>query len=269
MLLTRSRLCPRPKPGSSLHLHVLSTPPAFVLSQDQTLREELLTEFVAHLTRARPYTWPAPDAFDEVLFRCRTCAPKSAAGIDEPGRTDHDSGARPESIGAHAVEFSKTAAPLGGGGSSARAHSGAVPSGQWSVARPASRVQAAELLQRRGTVSLAEPVIGASTGSRRRLTACARVALAAGQERGAGGDSRRARFAAGRARDAVPACRYETTCTCTSRRRGRSSKSISTSCCQVPRTRRPATSGTVSDGPTSDARRWEWALSSALTTLWA
>src|SRR5579862_6805839 len=42
VLLTRSRLCPRPKPGSSLHLHVLSTPPAFVLSQDQTLREELL-----------------------------------------------------------------------------------------------------------------------------------------------------------------------------------------------------------------------------------
>ena len=39
MLLTRSRLCPRPKPGSSLHLHVLGTPPAFVLSQDQTLRE--------------------------------------------------------------------------------------------------------------------------------------------------------------------------------------------------------------------------------------
>src|SRR5436190_14228282 len=41
VLLTRSRLCPGPKPGSSLHLHVLSTPPAFVLSQDQTLREEL------------------------------------------------------------------------------------------------------------------------------------------------------------------------------------------------------------------------------------
>src|SRR3954467_14193560 len=42
VFLPRSRLCPRPKPGSSLHLHVLSTPPAFVLSQDQTLREELL-----------------------------------------------------------------------------------------------------------------------------------------------------------------------------------------------------------------------------------
>src|SRR5688500_3129873 len=41
VLLTRSRLCPRASPGSSLHLHVLSTPPAFVLSQDQTLRERL------------------------------------------------------------------------------------------------------------------------------------------------------------------------------------------------------------------------------------
>src|SRR5207253_4395742 len=39
VLLTRSRLCPGASPGSSLHLHVLSTPPAFVLSQDQTLHE--------------------------------------------------------------------------------------------------------------------------------------------------------------------------------------------------------------------------------------
>ena len=40
MLLTRSPLSPRPKPGFSLDLHVLSAPPAFVLSQDQTLRED-------------------------------------------------------------------------------------------------------------------------------------------------------------------------------------------------------------------------------------
>ena len=52
-----------------------------------------------------------------------------------------DSGARPESIGAHAVEFSKTVAPLGGGASSARAHSGSFPSGHSSVARPANPVQ--------------------------------------------------------------------------------------------------------------------------------
>ena len=39
MLLTRSPLSPFPKEWFSLDLHVLSAPPAFVLSQDQTLRE--------------------------------------------------------------------------------------------------------------------------------------------------------------------------------------------------------------------------------------
>ena len=39
VLLTRSPLITHPKAGSSFDLHVLSTPPAFVLSQDQTLRE--------------------------------------------------------------------------------------------------------------------------------------------------------------------------------------------------------------------------------------
>jgi hypothetical protein len=43
VLLTRSPLIPRPKAGSSSDLHVLSTPPAFVLSQDQTLRKNLRT----------------------------------------------------------------------------------------------------------------------------------------------------------------------------------------------------------------------------------
>jgi hypothetical protein len=38
VLLTRSPLRHPPEGGASLDLHVLSTPPAFVLSQDQTLR---------------------------------------------------------------------------------------------------------------------------------------------------------------------------------------------------------------------------------------
>jgi hypothetical protein len=42
VLLTRSPLSPVPKDRFSLDLHVLSAPPAFVLSQDQTLREELV-----------------------------------------------------------------------------------------------------------------------------------------------------------------------------------------------------------------------------------
>ena len=43
VLLTRSPLSPVPKDWFSLDLHVLSAPPAFVLSQDQTLRKELLS----------------------------------------------------------------------------------------------------------------------------------------------------------------------------------------------------------------------------------
>src|SRR2546430_15381596 len=42
VLLTRSPLSPGPKAWFSLDLHVLSAPPAFVLSQDQTLREGLV-----------------------------------------------------------------------------------------------------------------------------------------------------------------------------------------------------------------------------------
>lgn len=38
VLLTRSPLIPDASTGSSFDLHVLSTPPAFILSQDQTLR---------------------------------------------------------------------------------------------------------------------------------------------------------------------------------------------------------------------------------------
>jgi hypothetical protein len=38
VLLTRSPLTSRASPADPFDLHVLSTPPAFVLSQDQTLR---------------------------------------------------------------------------------------------------------------------------------------------------------------------------------------------------------------------------------------
>jgi hypothetical protein len=43
VLLTRSPLWHHPERWASLDLHVLSTPPAFVLSQDQTLRECYIT----------------------------------------------------------------------------------------------------------------------------------------------------------------------------------------------------------------------------------
>ncbi len=149
MLLTRSRLCPRPKPGSSLHLHVLGTPPAFVLSQDQTLREELLKRAnTSHtLTKSRQGNynsratrrgrWRTSKTLGLSLVGSDPCAHsrKSTYTMDsgaqdgvnlgtasrktrrtgqssdgvEPGHTSRSRG-RPSC--AHAVEFSKTVAPL-------------------------------------------------------------------------------------------------------------------------------------------------------------
>ena len=120
VLLTRSRLCPRASPGSSLHLHVLSTPPAFVLSQDQTLREELHEKLswscLAPPINDRPRfggrdRYTVVPNHDGVLLYLTLCPSprRSATGRRrvEPGRTP-----RSASIAdAHAVEFSKTAKP--------------------------------------------------------------------------------------------------------------------------------------------------------------
>src|SRR5437588_2610833 len=140
VLLTRSRLCPRPKPGSSLHLHVLGTPPAFVLSQDQTLREELLNRSLCKqpvLTKSRqgysrmhtpkrgkrvkplglPLVGSGPCAIGEARgtraepprktgqsWHRRSRAESRSSGGVEPGHTP----GRGSAEGAHAVEFSKT-----------------------------------------------------------------------------------------------------------------------------------------------------------------
>src|SRR6266540_1383292 len=53
----------------------------------------------------------------------------------------------------------------------------------------------------------------------------------------------------------------------TVRSRGRSSKSISTSCCQVPRASRPPITGTCSEAPISEARWWACELVSWLSRL--
>ena len=44
VLRTRSPLSTRASPGFTFDLHVLSVPPAFVLSQDQTLHRRSLTD---------------------------------------------------------------------------------------------------------------------------------------------------------------------------------------------------------------------------------
>ena len=51
VLLTRPPLIRFPKETSSLDLHVLSTPPAFILSQDQTLNLKSL--IYTHITYKR------------------------------------------------------------------------------------------------------------------------------------------------------------------------------------------------------------------------
>src|SRR5262249_17294156 len=71
VLLTRSRLCPRASPGSSLHLHVLSTPPAFVLSQDQTLRKNF-TKSCRGTCRAVPSESSAPRGGRDLYTESRT-----------------------------------------------------------------------------------------------------------------------------------------------------------------------------------------------------
>src|SRR5437763_6582797 len=133
VLLTRSRLCPRPKPGSSLHLHVLSTPPAFVLSQDQTLREELLRglqmnppktgrkrpgsqRVVSAHTREPRYTAGSGARTGLVLGTADSHRPQGSneATAYEPGHSISTEGSVE---GAHAVEFSKTVAPLQEGAS--------------------------------------------------------------------------------------------------------------------------------------------------------
>src|SRR5215216_5613006 len=103
VILTRSRLCPGPKPGSSLHLHVLSTPPAFVLSQDQTLRKKRdVTKNVRHkrvvmsLTRRRVHSATA-DMTE--LFNPRPVHDGQGSGSSNEGQ------GRPSS---RAAQFSKT-----------------------------------------------------------------------------------------------------------------------------------------------------------------
>ena len=131
MLLTRSRLCPGPKSGSSLHLHVLSTPPAFVLSQDQTLREELLAgEAEAPQTVTKSSS--RPDFVAPVHGHHGLDGSILAAGINvdagrfEPGRT-------PDRI--HPIQvrmllsFQRPPRPTGKGIPSLTAHLGGIRSG--------------------------------------------------------------------------------------------------------------------------------------------
>jgi len=159
--------------------------------------------------------------------------------VERRRRTWTHSSTGVRSKGAHAVEFSKTVAPLQG----------------------VVLLRGAPRTRNRfwgGPVSIAPavPIVSDFSGDLRR-----------------GQPDRRGIVAANRAgrrplvRWRSRASRYETTWTVTTRWRGRSSKSISTTCCQVPSPRRPSSNGIVSDGPIRAARRCAWAFESWLRML--
>ena len=205
MLLTRSRLCPRASPGSSLHLHVLSTPPAFVLSQDQTLREEL---HVLHEERrrctydGRPRTRGRTRMHRRGLILAHRRRSRCAAGGgSKPGRTPWP--ARAGRSVRMLLSFQRPSRLFGRGFLRARWDA---PGGQ----------------------------------------ECQRPATRSGPRSSSGADCS---AASERAQDAI--------WTWTSRCRGRSSKSSSTSCCQVPSTRRRRPAGwsrTARGSPRAGAR---------------
>ena len=155
VLLTRSRLCPRPKPGSSLHLHVLSTPPAFVLSQDQTLREELLYRELSRISRGDGRTRSRPGCDRRGFVQ----VPSGARMRRRRSRTwTHRSKARAGAAGRSVrmlLSFQRPPRLCPEGSPPLWAHPRTFPSGQWSVARPPGPVQAGGGLspRRRGTVA--------------------------------------------------------------------------------------------------------------------
>src|SRR4051794_34592654 len=161
VLLTRSRLCPRPKPGSSLHLHVLSTPPAFVLSQDQTLREELLSRMSLSLRHTRDGRTHGP-----IRALRRGTAYCLISGLPPTDR--REGGPAPGSnLDAHRLgqvcqadsvrmllSFQRPSRPWGfGGDSSVLTRARVSPSGQWIVAHPS------------GLASRARPVAGGTAST--------------------------------------------------------------------------------------------------------
>jgi hypothetical protein len=237
VLLTRSRLCPGPKPGSSLHLHVLGTPPAFVLSQDQTLREELLRQLTRRTTTVHKESSkgsaPMERSSGPAYLACRPCALTREPDVHKGLR-----GADGVNLGT-AVRIVPRTGRSGDG----------VEPGHTSRPKGRSRVRMLLSFQRpshlfgRGFLSC---------GARPRATK--QVAPERAAEYSARSRARRSVC------PELLARAYDTTWTVTLRVRGRSSKSISTTCCQVPSMRRPSTSGIVSDGPISAARKWAWAF---------
>jgi hypothetical protein len=85
-ILTRSPLVPAPEGGSPLDLHVLGAPPAFILSQDRTLRSSF-----APPSPGAPRAW-RPARFASVVFPAVSGSQGSRAG---PGGAAREVNLRP------------------------------------------------------------------------------------------------------------------------------------------------------------------------------
>src|SRR4051812_29242002 len=80
VLRTRSPLSTGASPGFTFDLHVLSAPPAFVLSQDQTLRQDLETTASANRDRV----------FDLFRVALRELTPSGNFHLDTRSRWQHE-----------------------------------------------------------------------------------------------------------------------------------------------------------------------------------
>ena len=265
MLLTRSRLGPGPKSGSSLHLHVLGTPPAFVLSQDQTLREELHTksrqEF-ANRRRRQPRCGGQRRSASRVRpWWDRTLAPIHAAGWpvqsvplsqreNGTGRPSvHEWGRRAQdgvNLGTVASAQNSERSPRRGTASNldtqsrSRVRSMSVHAVEFSKTAAPPR----EDRSLRSAPRPDKPILGQTAEYSARI-----------RSRGLDLLSKTGPAPGGRS-----AVDQDRTSTSTVRSRGRSSKSNRTICCQVPSARRPPITGIDSDGPITAARRCACAL---------
>jgi hypothetical protein len=198
--------------------------------------------------------------------------PRMGLTRDDGGRTWTHHLDRGSVEGAHAVEFSKTVAPLQGrcllpAGAPGSRYPAPERTDEYSAesARWSDPAKHPPRPTQQPTGSSGHPPKPGSPGLRRSLKP--RMAGASATCRG-----RSQRPVGAVPAHCVPARErgvgaYETICTVTLRLRARSSKSISTICCQVPSASSPSTSGIVSEAPITAARRWAWAFVSWLSRL--
>ena len=72
VFLTRPPLLANPKISLPFDLHVLGTPPAFILSQDQTLRRYCLLLKAKHKARPQSLSWVGTTVFAKAKSVART-----------------------------------------------------------------------------------------------------------------------------------------------------------------------------------------------------